>query len=159
MLIRALTSRAVRPFKFGFNFALVFATLTAFGCSPSHPETAPTSGTVSYGGKPLAHVMVMFFPQNVSEARIGYAKTDAEGRFKAVSTFGTGDGVVVGHHNVSITEAWPPDIKEVPKDATGMEKSPPRGPWDAKYRDSATGALQVDVIAKQENFFEFDLMK
>lgn len=136
---------------------LALVAIGTVGCGPSTPPTALVSGVVKCDGKPVVHAMVTFFPQGVTDAKIGFGQTDAEGKFTTVSTFGNGDGVVVGHHKVAITEAWPPDLKEVPKDNTGMEKSPPRGPWVAKYRDSSSGALQVDVGAKEKNFFEFEL--
>jgi hypothetical protein len=159
MLICDLISPRIRPLSAVYLVAIAVVSLGASGCGPSHPETAPVSGVVSFDGKPLAHVMVMFFPQDVTDARIGICMTNAEGKFTDVSTFGTGDGAVVGHHNVSVTEAWPPDIKEIPTDNSGMERSPPRGPWAAKYRDSTSGALQVDVIANENNVFEFELSK
>jgi len=67
-------------------------------------------------------------------------------------------GAVIGSYTVSITEGWPPDAT-IPVDDLGQAKSPPREKWPQKYRDSASGALKVDVSADKTNRFEFDLSK
>ena len=154
-----VSNSAAQFFKTRCLVVIAMLAFCALGCGPSRPATAPVSGVVSHNGKPVANAMVTFFPQNVADAMIGRAYTDAEGRFNSVSTFGSGDGAVVGTHKVSVTEGWPPDLKEIPRDASGMEKTPPRGPWAAKYRDSMSGALTADVVAKKANSFEFDLTK
>lgn len=128
------------------------------GCSEDGPLTAPVDGIVKFEGKPVPHAVVMFFPQKVPNGRIGFAQADAEGKFTEVRTEGTSGGAVVGSHFVTVTEGWPPD-KEIPVDNSGMQKSPPRGPWAQKYRDSSSGALKVDVIEGQDNHFEFELSK
>ncbi|HIE99054.1 MAG TPA: hypothetical protein EYQ63_19130 [Fuerstia sp.] len=92
----------------------------------------------------------MFFPQKVDGARTALAVTDAEGRFSNT------DGVAVGPHFVTITEGWPPGT-EIPEDEEGMQIEPPRGPWDAKYRDSTDPPLKVEVVAGEDNNFDFDI--
>lgn len=128
------------------------------GCSQDGPLTAPVDGIVTFGGKPVQHAKVMFFPQKVTNGRIGFAQTNVEGKFSDVRTEGTSGGAVVGSHFVTITEDWPPG-QEIPVDKSGMQKSPPRGPWAQKYRDSSSGALKVDVKEGQDNHFEFELSK
>jgi hypothetical protein len=128
------------------------------GCSKNGPPTAPVDGIVTYNGKPVAHAVVMFFPQNVPEGSIGFTQTDTEGKFADVRTEGTSGGAVVGSHFVTVTEGWPPG-QEVPVDNSGMQKSPPRGPWAQKYRDSSSAALKVEVVRGQKNHFGFDLSK
>jgi len=131
--------------------------LLACGCSEKGPTTAQVSGVVTYKGEPVQHAKVLFFPQNIPDGRMAIAQADAEGRFnKVITPELTNDGAVVGTHIVTVTESWPAD-QEIPLDAMGMQKSPPRGPWAQKYRDSASGALKVDVIAGQENQFKFEL--
>jgi hypothetical protein len=134
-------------------------TVSLAGCSASGPETAPVDGVVTFGGKPVQYAMVSFLPQDIPDGRTGFAQTDADGKFSHVITSGlTEDGAVVGTHFVTITEGWPPD-QPIPMDDMGMQKSPPRGPWAQKYRDSASQALKVEVVAGKQNHFEFDLSK
>ncbi len=129
------------------------------GCSQAGPATAPVDGVVSYKGKPVPFAKVTFIPHDDSGGSIGIGQTDAEGKFTKVVTAGlTGNGAVVGSHNVTVTESWPPD-KPIPVDDMGQQKSPPRGPWSQKYRDSANPALKVEIVAGQDNHFEFDLSK
>ena len=138
---------------------LMLLTFGVVVCSQTGPATAPVDGEVSYKGKPVPFVKVTFIPRNDASGNIGIAQTGADGKFAKVVTAGlTGNGAVVGAHNVTVTESWPPD-KSIPVDEMGQQKSPPRGPWPQKYRDSANPALQVEIVAGQNNHFEFDLSK
>jgi len=129
------------------------------GCSDNGPATAPVDGVVTFAGKPVPFAMVVFLPQNAPDGQPGYAQTDADGKFSNVSTAGKStNGVVVGTHFVTVTEAWPPD-KEIPVDEMGMQKTPPRGVWGQKYRDSSNPALKVEVVGGKNNHFGFDLSK
>jgi hypothetical protein len=133
----------------------IFISLTV-GCGESGPPMAPVDGVVTYKGKPVQYANVMFLPQNVPGGQTGFAQTDAEGKFSKVLTGGKTHGAVVGSHFVTVTEGWPPD-QEIPTDQMGMQKSPPRGPWANKYRDSSNPALKVEVVAGQDNHFDFDV--
>lgn len=120
------------------------------GCSgDSGPPSATVSGVVKYKGEPVKHANVMFFPKGVEGGRTAHAMTDAEGRFSQ-------DSVAVGSNFVTVTEGWPPGAA-IPTDDMGMEKSPPRGPWDNKYRDSTNPRIRVEVAAGRDNTFEWDL--
>jgi hypothetical protein len=139
--------------------AIVILAVMAVGCAESGPETAPVDGVVTYKGEPVKFARVTFFPQNVPEGSTGFAQTDAEGKFSKAITAGLNrDGVVVGKHAVTITEGWPSE-QEIPVDSMGMQKSPPRGPWAQKFRDSSNPALKVEVVAGKDNHFEFDISK
>ena len=136
--------------------------LFAVGCGKG-PEMAPVSGKVTYGGEPVQHAHVSFFPQGIPDAPgetytalLGKARTDEEGNIRNVTTLTKGDGAVVGNHVVTITEGWPAG-KPIPIGGMGMERIPPRGPWEQTYRDSVGSPLTVEVVADQENHFEFDL--
>ncbi len=128
---------------------VVVFSLVLVGCSDPGPLTAPISGVITYAGKPVQYANLIFFPQGVPGGRMALVQTDAEGQFSS-------DGALVGSHFVTVTEGWPPG-EVVPVDQMGMEKSPPRGPWAQAYRDSANPKLKVDVVAGEDNHFEFDL--
>ena len=137
------------------QISLMLVSVLIAGCGVSGPPTAPVSGVVTYEGKPVQYAKVMFFPQGIPDALTGFAQTDAEGRFTEVIS-GTKKGAFVGHNFVTITEEWPPDV-EIPESPDGMQKEPPRGPWDQKYRDSTDPALKVDIVADGDNYFEFEI--
>jgi hypothetical protein len=142
-----------------FVFA-VFMSMVSAGCSEEGPPIAPASGVVTYRGEPVKHAKVVFLPQDVPDGKVAVGLTDEQGRF-SVTTVGrdsSREGAVVGKHFVAVTESWPPGA-EIPVDSMGMQMPPPRGPWPQKYRDSASGALAVDVVADQDNFYELDLSR
>jgi hypothetical protein len=128
------------------------------GCGSNGPEKAPVSGVVTHKGLPVKHALVTFFPQSISEAKIAFAQTDEQGRFKTLRSEHPGDGAAVGKHMVTVTESWPLGA-EIPTTADGMQKPPPRGPWADKYRDSSGSPLTVQVESKKDNHFEFELSK
>lgn len=120
------------------------------GCSgDSGPPSAAVSGVLKYKGEPVKSANVMFFPQGVEGGRTALAVTDEEGKFSK-------DDVAIGSHFVTITEGWPPG-EEVPEDEEGMQKDPPRGPWDNKYRDSTNPPIKVEVVGDKDNVFEWDI--
>ncbi len=136
------------------------ASLLVCGCSGSKkPEVAAVDGVITFQGKPVQHAKVVFLPQNIAGGSVCVGQTDEEGRFSRIVIVDSGqDGAVVGTYHVSVTEGWPAG-KPVPVDDMGQEKSPPRQKWPQKYRDSASGALKVDVAAEKSNHFEFDLSR
>lgn len=94
-------------------YVVVFACLATVcpGCSGSgHPETAPTSGTVMYQGKPVDGATIAFSPI-ASGGQVATAITDAEGKY-ALHTFAEADGAVPGDYKVTIS-------KVVAEDASG----------------------------------------
>ncbi len=138
----------------------VLAGLLACGCSGSdQPEVAAVDGTIVFRGNPVQHAKVVFLPQNVAGASVCVGQTDSEGRFSRIVMVDTGkEGAVVGTYHVSVTEGWPAGAP-IPVDDMGQEKSPPREKWPQKYRDSASGALKVEVEPNKPNHFQFDLSK
>ena len=107
---------AARPFA---PAALIagLAAAAAAGCGPSLEEypTAPAGGVVTCGGTPLGSGRVLFSPVpagNAVEAgkqARGYILE--EGRF-TLSTYGDGDGAVVGEHRVFVESVEGGDLGE-----------------------------------------------
>lgn len=122
-------------------------------------RAAAVGGVITFNGNPVQHAKVVFMPQNVAGGSVCVGQADGEGRFSKIVMVETGkEGAAVGTYHVSITEAWPTGMP-VPVDDMGQEKSPPRQKWPQKYRDSASGALKVDVVSDKPNHFEFDLSR
>jgi len=68
------------------------------GCGPSRPELGTVTGQVTFDGKLVPEGTVRFFPAYGRPAR---GVLDAQGRYE-LTTFETGDGALVGTHEVSI---------------------------------------------------------
>lgn len=106
--------------------------------------TAPVSGVVMCDGKPVPMAMVYFEPiaagKNAMVGKPGFSRADADGKF-TLSTYGDGDGAVVGEHRVRVDT--PP---------TGI----PDG-CDCQFSDSVD-VMQVEV-KEGDNEFTVDLPK
>jgi hypothetical protein len=77
---------------------LVGLTVTAVGCGKSRMPVAPVEGKVLYRGQPLEFGSVLFQP-DVGPTAQGIIQPD--GTFR-LSTYGDGDGAVLGQHRVQI---------------------------------------------------------
>lgn len=137
------------------RWAEAAALLTAIvlaGCGRTDgPQVEPVSGTVYYGGEPLAEAIVVFSP--VSGERKASATTDDEGRFE-LSTFGNGDGAIVGEHVVTIVKRGPRKLPPVGTPGRGMPGGP-SAPGDPlipeKYFSPDTSGLTAEVTAGGNN--------
>jgi hypothetical protein len=127
--------------------AVAVAATVLGGCGGN---VAPVEGKVSYQGKPLEFGTVVFRPAKGPEAR---GAIGSDGTFR-LSTFGNGDGAVLGKHQVAIicVETQRPGAQADAGKETGVGKSLiPR-----KYAVPAGSPLSVEV--KEENEpFAFDL--
>ncbi|WP_397571109.1 hypothetical protein [Schlesneria sp. T3-172] len=140
--------------------ALVAFAFMSTGCSSGdRPVIATVQGVVTYRGEPVSYAKLVFLPQQVTGGEPCVGQTDEDGNFSKIVMAKSGtEGAVTGKYTVTVTEGWPPD-DPIPTDDMGQEKSPPRGKWPQKYRDSASTALQVEVVADEDNYFAFDLSK
>ena len=141
------------------------------GCGDnSGPKLAGVTGTVTYGGKPVAGATVTMQTEGVkSQASLGF--TDAVGKFK-MSTTGRA-GVPVGKAIVGITkvaatsvvanpkEMKPEDMVKMQSAAGTMTKqqSQPKPEVPEKYADPTTSGLNRVIDASEsKNVFEFNLV-
>ncbi len=116
------------------------------GCSgPSLPAVAPVTGTVTWQGQPVADAEVLFMPKG---SRPANGTTDSQGHYK-LSTFGQGDGAVIGQHAVTVTKRVA--ISDAPY-------SPERSEIPEQYSGLTTSDLKADVTAAGPNEFNFDLV-
>jgi hypothetical protein len=128
------------------------------GCSgtdPNLPKVVPTSGVVSYQGKPVEGADITF--NNEAAGITGTGKTDSLGRF-VLSTFGDGDGVVPGRQVVAIRRV--DVIDKTPPGADDMVAGPPpeiRWIIPEKYSIPTKSGLTADVSESGPNKFTFDL--
>jgi hypothetical protein len=127
---------------------LVSLTAVLTGCGPAGEfPTAKTTGRVVCEGKPVPFVMVFFEPLQEGKAALvgkqGFAIAEADGTF-SLSTYGTGDGAVVGKHRVRV---GPPHSEDHP------------GFKCACVLNSEVDVAQVEVKKGEKNEFELKLAK
>ena len=127
--------------------ALVFALTCLAGCnSGGEFPTAPATGRVMCEGKPVPHVMVFFEPLETGKSALvgkaGFAVAKEDGTF-ALSTYGNGDGAVIGHHRVRV---GPPHREDFPNFKCDC------------YLNAEVDLMEVDV-KKGKNEFELVLKK
>ena len=142
------------------------------GCGgDSGPKMAGVSGTVTFGGKPIAGATVTMHTDGVkAQPSLGF--TDAAGKFKM--TTGGRPGVPVGKAKVGIAKAavaaggvdmtkmTPDQMMKMQQDAGGTttKQEPPKPEIPLKYADSATSGLTAVIDASEsKNVFEFPLVE
>ena len=92
-------------------------------------STVPVKGMVRYKGRPLTRGVIQFEPASIGREASGEIQPD--GTF-TLSTYGTGDGAVLGPHRVAVTGAG----KAVP----------------VKYSNFASSRIEVEVTANQTDY-------
>ena len=131
-----------RPHKVVATVLVSLLIVPCWGCGSAGSGTQatliPVKGKVTYKGKPVTKGQVTFEPDGYG--RPGGGKLQSDGTF-VLGTYKEGDGVVAGHHQVSISGTGSRAGKEVvPK----------------KYTQRTTSKLEVDVDAEHTEF-TFDL--
>ena len=127
--------------------SMLLGLCAAGGCGTDRLPVAPVEGKIVYQGKPLEFGGVMFQAPSGPPAR---GRIGSDGTFR-LSTYGDGDGAVIGKHRVRITcfetqrpGAPPPSKDEEP----GLGESLiPR-----KYAGFHTSGLEVEVKPDNEPF-------
>jgi hypothetical protein len=109
-----------------------------WGCGPAgngtHATLIPVKGKVTYKGQPVTKGTVKFEPDDVGRPASG--KVQSDGTY-VLSTYQEGDGVIAGHHLVSISGTGSQRGKElIPK----------------KYTQRTTSKLTADVDAEHTEF-------
>ncbi len=110
----------------------------ASGCGSAGGVTQtvliPVKGKVVYKGMPMTRGVVTFEPDDYGRPASG--RIEPDGSF-TLSTHQAGDGVVPGHHRVTVTE-------------TGVKS--PRDQLAKKWASAAASGLTADVDADHNEF-------
>ena len=124
----------------GRCFAIYFSLLIVLvvGCGPAGPELAPVTGRVTLDGEPLYPADVVFQPDGAKPPSFG--RTDEDGRYTLGYKRGV-EGALVGPHTVR--------IMIVTEQTRGPQLVPPRYNTESE--------LRREVLAGEENVFDFDL--
>ena len=129
-----------------FAFAMLFMA----GCGSGGLPQADVSGKVTFQGEPVPGVLVSFTPERGPGAS---GKTDAQGNY-TLSTKKTGDGAVVGHHIVAISQPRQGMILE--KGKPPQVAPPPKMVIPPKYANAQTSGLTAEVKVG-DNTLDFKL--
>jgi hypothetical protein len=125
-----------------FLTAVVSLGIACAGCtsgSGSLPSLISVKGKVTYKGQPVTTGVVQFEPDDYGRNASGNIQSD--GTYE-LTTFKPGDGVVAGHHRISITD-------------TGRQGG--RDVVPKKYARPNTSKLTADVDPAHTEF-NFDLV-
>ena len=130
-----------------FFLLLAFVCLAlSSGCGPSGPETAPVTGKVTFGSKPVAEGAIKFWSE--ADGTLAVGQLNAEGNYQ-LTTHPDRKGATLGTHRVTIRSvrtifvggSSPSDVGK--KDAVAKEKLvwliPPR------YDDRRASPLKAEV--------------
>jgi hypothetical protein len=136
-----------------FLCGLVVVT-AAIGCGggSDNPAVAPVSGKVTYNGQPVNGGVVQFTPiSSGGKGPVGKPATGnvgADGTFK-LSSYGDGDGAVVGKHKV----AYAPPVLPVDEKTHTENSKPVKGPFDGLMPSKADqevkagpNTIDIDLI-------------
>jgi len=142
-------------------FVLLSLCLPLSGCGGGGdaPQLIPTTGKITYQGKPLEEATVLFTPE---KGPIAIGSTNDKGEFQ-LSTQGR-PGATVGQHRVTIRafEKVKAPVKAVPtSDDPSVESEnykPAVSRIPDKYSDNKKSELMANVQPKAaDNIFSFDL--
>jgi hypothetical protein len=141
MLVRRTPTAAV---------LLALGLAAVLGCS-RHPPTGKVQGRVTLAGRPVGPGKVFFLPDKSkgTEGPPAIGDLGSDGKYE-LSTFGSGDGAVVGHHRVEIVESSP-DVEFGVEGGSGQPTLIP-----LRYADADTSGLTAEV-RRGSNTRNFDL--
>jgi hypothetical protein len=124
------------------KWSLLGGLFLTVGCGSGSFPTSKVTGKVLCKGVPVANVRVFFEPLQTGKSAIvgksGYGVADKEGAF-VLSTYGDGDGAVVGRHRVRVDRPHPEDFPGFQCDCA---------------TNSEVDVMEVDVAAGRVNSFE-----
>jgi hypothetical protein len=133
-----LTKRIVAPQLFKLATLALFILAPCVGCGEKGagrlPDLIPVKGKVTLKGEPLSSGTVRFEPDDFGRPASG--KINSDGTF-VLSTHKEGDGVVAGHHRVTISNVDPKS-----KAAAHLKK----------YYATTKDKLEADVSAENTEF-------
>lgn len=109
---------------------------------------APVSGTVTVDGQPLTMGIIAFVP-DTSQGTTGPMGTSPIGKDGTFRITTTGhDGALAGHHRIKV-------MAETEYDPA--TNTPPQSFVHRRYVNEQTSGLTREVIADEENVFNFEL--
>lgn len=149
--------KSIQAGRLAVALSVILVSITGCGGGGDQPDLGQVQGTITFDGKPLSGIVVVFQPDNGRPAR---GRTDAEGKYDLTYIRNT-RGTKVGHNRVEIAPSEEEDFDvEAESDPDG---NAPRRP--AKFKSgkpkippkyNIRSELEVDV-QPGENTFDFEL--
>lgn len=130
---------------------IAFVSSALIGCGDDGPRIVPVNGVVTFKGKPIRNINVMFVPSD-GKGRIAQGTSDESGKF-SLQTEKPGDGAMMGDYKVSfkfVSEIVP----DMPGFAGGVKPEP--SPIPLKYGDETKSGFTAKVEPSNDEF-KFDL--
>jgi hypothetical protein len=121
-----------------FRWVVLAACAFSCGCGPAagvSPTLIAVKGKVTYKNQPLTSGVIQFEPDD-GYGRAAFGKLEADGTY-VLTTYKEGDGVIAGHHRVSIVR---------------VDKKLARDRGFTKYTSPNTSDLTADVSAEKTDF-------
>lgn len=142
---------------------LLLGGLVAFlGCSGDGLHYADVQGTVTWNGKPLPEVEIVFLPDPTlgTEGPSASAYTDQQGNYRLWCERGRVHGAIVGNHRVCIHDiaaipAPPESIADPREGPGGYRPRPLRVP--PRYSAVAHTPFQKVTVCSGSNKLDFDV--
>lgn len=140
--------------------------LSLCGCLGSSEEKTvyEVTGTVTFGGGPVAKATVMFSPLDKQPVATGI--TDAKGVYR-LTTYDSFDGAAVGKYDVLISKVAVAKSSAPSHDPTGANAAPVHNAADAETEDGGAtldpkygkpgNGMAAEVKSSGENVFDFKL--
>ncbi len=136
------------------RLAVALGCLLLPGCGPDRPETATVTGKVTFRGSPVSAGKIMFYPET---GRAAVGTISADGTYR-LTTFDSGDGAILGKHQVTITASkvtgGPPQPKtfqdelKLARQKPAKATTPPKVVWlvPKEYSQRNTSQLPAEVV-------------
>lgn len=139
--------------KLSSVFLVLGTLLISVGCGERGPELLPVKGIVTFKGKPIAKINVMFVPSD-KQGIIAQGTSDENGKFW-LQTLDPKDGAMPGNYKVSFKYVSD-TIPDMPGFAGGVQ--PEKSPIPVKYSDENKSGITATVDANtSKSDFKFDL--
>ncbi|MDR1962732.1 MAG: carboxypeptidase-like regulatory domain-containing protein [Planctomycetaceae bacterium] len=139
-------------------FVLVVSVFS--GCGRTPIKTDYVEGVVTYNGSPVPDATICFSPIEKGQGAPAYGITDQQGKYKIQTFLGTPNrGTTPGEYIVLVTkvETYGTGKKAKLEDGTEYEITDSRGLLPPVYSSTRFSPLRANVIAGEQNKFDFEL--
>jgi hypothetical protein len=136
-----------------FPFCLLVISLALIGCGGGGPKMIPVTGVVTFEGKPIGKINVMFVPAD-TKGIIAQGTTEENGKF-TLQSLEPGDGAMSGEYKIAFKYVSDV-IPDMPGFTGGVKPEP--SPIPLKYVDAEKSGFTATVSSDKTDF-KFDLVK
>lgn len=147
--------KSIQAGHLAMALSVIFLCLSGCGGPSDQPDLGQVQGTVTFDGKPLSGVVVVFQPD---VGRPAHGRTDSEGKYD-LTYIRTTRGTKIGHNRVEIApseEDDDPAEELVDPDTVKPKRQRKSGKPKIPARYNRKSELEADV-KPGENTFDFEL--